>query len=419
MLINETHFRPIDTPKMANYRVYHNIRRGRPGGGTAIYVKRNIDHQLLPLPDPLLLETTGISINLEGGGSIHLYAVYNPPARVLPVDDLEALLRTNQPVIIAGDLNSKHPAWNSRATNRNGKLLHGLQNTNNILVVGPDEPTHYGTVGRPDVLDVAIIKNVTQFFTLDVLDELSSDHNPLALHLGDDHDEEPAVPTRRINWAQFGDVVNSFTGQVPSLSTVAEVDAAITSFQSNLKQALDASTHNTPQRRQANNLPIELHQSIRERRRAKKEYQRTLLPGHKRILRILSAQVRAELDILRNDRWQELLLSIADDNNTVWRISKNLRKKKIHYPPIHGQNGMAYSDQDKAEAFADSLELQCSPKYINADIEHIEQVHRTNRRYFNNTPDEDPIDPVTPGEVRAILKRSKPKKAPGQDGITN
>ncbi|CAH1384628.1 unnamed protein product, partial [Tenebrio molitor] len=43
-------------------------------------------------------------------------------------------------------------------------------------------------------------------------------------------------------------------------------------------------------------------------------------------------------------------------------------------PPIHGTRGLVFSDDEKAETFADSLELQCRPNIADADLDHIEEV---------------------------------------------
>lgn len=44
-------------------------------------------------------------------------------------------------------------------------------------------------------------------------------------------------------------------------------------------------------------------------------------------------------------------------------------------PPAHGNNGEVYADADKAGAFADSLELSCSPNFDeDLDLDHVERM---------------------------------------------
>ncbi|GLV46074.1 hypothetical protein CBL_05160 [Carabus blaptoides fortunei] len=57
-----------------------------------------------------------------------------------------------------------------------------------------------------------------------------------------------------------------------------------------------------------------------------------------------------------------------------------LRKKRTIIPPIHTPNGNVHSNQEKAEAFADRLELQTSLNYVNVDLDHVENTVRIVRR---------------------------------------
>ncbi|GJQ88807.1 hypothetical protein Trydic_g14812, partial [Trypoxylus dichotomus] len=49
-----------------------------------------------------------------------------------------------------------------------------------LLVIGPDEPTHIHEVSNTtDVLDIAVVKNLTAQISLEVLHDPSSDHLPI------------------------------------------------------------------------------------------------------------------------------------------------------------------------------------------------------------------------------------------------
>jgi hypothetical protein len=61
--------------------------------------------------------------------------------------------------IIAGDLNSKHPLWNSRRTNAVGLIFYNYLLQNDYSILAPNNPTHFPSSKkyRPDVLDIAIV----------------------------------------------------------------------------------------------------------------------------------------------------------------------------------------------------------------------------------------------------------------------
>src|SRR5699024_4657183 len=130
------------------------------------------------------VEATGIAIQTANHGSLKMYAVYCPPAAVMMEEDLEALLDERGSIIVAGDLNAKHTTWNSRRNNTRGTALFNFTSGRNVEVLGPNEPTHHGGIGQPDVLDIVIVKDLALEAHLDVVNDLSSDHLPVLLRLG-------------------------------------------------------------------------------------------------------------------------------------------------------------------------------------------------------------------------------------------
>jgi len=100
--------------------------------------------------------------------------------------DVDNLLDTDLPTILAGDWNAKHPLWNSQRTNAAGLTLLNHMEENDYLIVAPDTPTHHPDQRhhQPDVLDIVILKNNhLQYELCNFSDELSSDHSPVILTL--------------------------------------------------------------------------------------------------------------------------------------------------------------------------------------------------------------------------------------------
>jgi hypothetical protein len=99
-------------------------------------------------------------------------------------------------------------------------------------------------------------------------------------------------------------------------------------------------------------------------------------------------------------------------------MAKALRSDKKPIPPIHSTLGLVFSDDEKADAFADSLELQCRPNIVDADLDHIEQIEHEVEIILSGQ-DDTPMTPASPEEVRGIIGSLKVKKAPGPDKIPN
>ena len=84
---------------------------------------------------------------------------------------------------MAGDLNTKHVDWDSRLTMKRGKHLRDYADENSCLVFGPETPTTnpYNPSATPDVLDIALTKDVLFLVYLTSCSALSSDHLPLLI----------------------------------------------------------------------------------------------------------------------------------------------------------------------------------------------------------------------------------------------
>ncbi|GJQ75208.1 hypothetical protein Trydic_g9810 [Trypoxylus dichotomus] len=130
----ETHLRASNRLSLPNFRVYRTDREDARGGGTAIPIKSTIEHYPDLALDLINTEATAVTVNLAalGGRSI---------------SDLR------HPVILAGDLNAKHPSWNSRGTNASGICLRRVPSTT--------EPSSPGSP-RPDTGEEPAPKTVTE-----------------------------------------------------------------------------------------------------------------------------------------------------------------------------------------------------------------------------------------------------------------
>ena len=98
-------------------------------------------------------------------------AAYLSPSRTLIGEDMDACFGGGMPVLMAGDLNAKHVAWNSRLSTRRGKLLRDYADGNSCLIFGPDSPNTnpYNTSATPYVLDNVITVDLPSSVASDFL----------------------------------------------------------------------------------------------------------------------------------------------------------------------------------------------------------------------------------------------------------
>jgi hypothetical protein len=98
-----------------NYNLYRIDRHPERKGGTAIAVRKGTptDKWICLL---VSIETTGLCIPI-GNCEVLLSAVYKSPNRTWCDTDIIELLMFLNECILAGDLNAKHPFWNSTLSN--------------------------------------------------------------------------------------------------------------------------------------------------------------------------------------------------------------------------------------------------------------------------------------------------------------
>jgi len=107
-------------------------------------------------------------------------STYPPPAAPVVRTYLDKIFSAFTSVVLVGDLNSKHIAWNCSSVNTNGKALLTYCIDNKLSIHYPDRPTRFPHNSSPSVLDTALTKlcSVSKPLAAPVL---SSDHNPIYL----------------------------------------------------------------------------------------------------------------------------------------------------------------------------------------------------------------------------------------------
>lgn len=441
LLIQETFLKAYHrTPNIANYRTVRNDRTARHKGGTLIYFKKSLHCTDITPPDLSRLEVSICRLAMTEHQSITIVSAYCPPTpsddQTTIADDLRALLGLSDSVIIAGDLNAKHHAWNSNTTTTRGRILFNLCESLNFDVVAPMQPTHYPhfTEHRPDVLDVALLKNVNlRLHSIEALHELDSDHRPVLMELASrkgplDPDRPP--PTKIVtDWRRLSEDLKSSSEQLNSIpdeiGSPTVMTAAIGSFTEHVHSAVDRCSR----RVEATSfhrfkLPDDVRALVTEKNAAIRAYSAFPCDANKAHMRNLQRAVKERTDELRNARWDKTLSELEPTHLAFWQLQRRLKSDEVaSTPPLtRPDKSIAFEDDEKAECLADSLESQCSPSTQPIDQAHLSKVNAEVDRRSSLPPTEDPdnpLPPVTPDEVLDIIKNLNPRKAPGPDGITN
>lgn len=423
LLINETHLNPSQTPKLSNYTLYRNDRLHTRGGGTAIFVKSKIAHKHNITPTLSSIESTSITIYTKHSGPLRINSIYHRPQDKLDPNDLDALLVGHTPTILAGDFNSKHSDWNSRITNTNGRILRKYANTHpEISIAGPIAPTHFPNTGvRPDVLDIALLHKLPWIYSIETINDLGSDHNPVLLTLNQLTTPMPTRKSIKTDWTYFTHRVGEKTIIPRNISDGPELDKAVDNFAEIIISSITDASKTLPERSPLNlkrDLPIEIQELISTKNNLRRHWHRNPNPSVKKTINKIQSLIRKKLSELAHSTWNKKIQEINPQDGSLWKLCKSLQANPSPNHPIHTKNGLIFDDQDISEAFADSLEIQFSPSSKHADPVHIAKVNRQIDTIFDSLPGTN-VHFTTPSEVRRVIKNRSNKKAPGPDGITN
>lgn len=231
-LISETHLKANKDLKFPNYSTYRKYR-DTIGGGVAIIIQKSLPHYQLPnTTNDTRLEQTGVKILLPNNKNINIHSIYSPPSAKLDENELEVIFNTNCPVIAAGDYNSKNITWNCNTTNENGRRLEQYATNRKLEIIAPKEPTHYPSNGmsNPDILDIALIKNITQQLQMHAEKNLTSDHTPVFLNIS--LKTELDINTIKFtNWIKFK---TDYQMEIPGIIKPYQLENAIAKFENHI-----------------------------------------------------------------------------------------------------------------------------------------------------------------------------------------
>jgi len=245
---------------------------------------------------------------------------------------------------------------------------------------------------------------------------LSSDHSPIILTLSSTILRKQAAPkltNKFTNWDLFRKEVSDNINLQIRLKTPYELEEAVDSFTNLLTQAAKTATPvSTHSRHEFDSYPKEIVDLIKERRKARHRWQQSRDPRHKTVFNNLCKMVKKRIYEHNNDSFNHFVASLGATKDTdykLWKVARKTRKPPNHTPPLRRPNNTwARSDEERAETYAEHLEMVFQPNDLVTDVvPDIQPAQGKEVRIFS------------PTEIRNTIKvKLDPKKAPGHDQIT-
>ena len=355
-----------------------------------------------------------------------LVNIYNPSDNDILAKVHDQLLKTidylrNQhqdsiSIIVAGDFNSHHPAWNpqhyTRHDSSGDELIDLAVDLQLSLLLPPGTVTFPNAGTTIDLIwGSTDLKNKTLKCGIATEHDIGSDHYPIATVIT--ANLQTFSPTYRYNyvktdWDNFDKLLKA---QLPSLQTTLATNKAIDSYTKCLVTALQSAIEqSTPRKRPSPHskrwwLP-ELTTLRREVNKLRNIYRRSLHPAAERAWKEKDQKYIKELAKAKQRKWKEYVESV--DKESIWTIKKYLLNEftPLHIPTI---NNTATTNDEKATIFKQTFFPPPPPADL-SDIPSTESMYPPEVP-FNST--------ISLHQIRNAVNFASGKKAPGPDEIPN
>lgn len=334
-LLQETFLKSSHRYSIPGYVVYRNDRTPGSGGGTAVLVRKNITHNVLPSSRLNNIEHTSIQIETSSD-PIKVTSLYRKCSTHQP-DEFLSLVADNSPYIIGGDFNAHHPLWEHSNITPPGRHIVELAGLLGFGLALPDYPTFYPNNNRTEgILDFFILNKINRPAKIRVLNELDSDHRPIILTLGNCHAIEiPLIHfNKKTDWKKYEDYLITSTGPVPGIRTPEQLEEAVLKFTRDITSAYEhATTVLPPSQNRDYSFPVHLQTQITIKNRLNRRARTSRDPFDKSEANRARREVREAVKAWKAERWESLLANQRLEGPTdIWRLSRTLSGKGSDRP---------------------------------------------------------------------------------------
>lgn len=199
------------------------------------------------------------------------------------------------------------------------------------------------------------------------------------------------------------------------LQSPDDLDSTMDKLINLLQEAALQSTPPQVPQDNVNDLPLEIKQLLKEKRKARAIWHRSRNPADKTKFNHLTNKLKTKLKQMREESFKEYLNKLNKYDQSIWKPIKNARKPKAYIPPIRQTTPQlgpwAKSDAEKAELFAQHFSNIFTPHTDDIDHEMEQNLARISETGLQ-------ITLTTPREIQKEIKLLGLKKAPGIDKIT-
>ena len=267
--------------------------------------------------------------------------IYISPTEQATTAQFQHLLdQLPQPFILIGDMNARSQSWGDSVLNSQGRVIEEVLFRTDCSLLNGNEPTHFHSqTASLSNIDLAIASgDALNSFTWKPCDDTyGSDHFPILL--SELHPSTPALPnpTTKYNfdkadWNHFYCATSIHPDQYNSIT---EPDELMKTFNSLI---INAALNTIPTTIPTHKYPVpwwneDCKKAYKERKKARRRYQRTKSVADKIALNKTSAIARRTMRLARKSSWQDFISSISSETpiDRIWKKINKISQKSRRF----------------------------------------------------------------------------------------
>ncbi|KAG5684921.1 hypothetical protein PVAND_014129 [Polypedilum vanderplanki] len=382
-------------------------------GGVLLLIRNSIPHKFYSNISYDYAE--GVSIKIAN--SFIVSSIYCSPSvsRNKSKIFFKKLSEIPGPHLIGGDFNAKNISWNNSSSDLKGSDIFNIFSNKNYKFHSPDSVTHIPYIGNPSCIDFAISRNVSGITNLKVINDLSSDHLPIIFKINShiSKNESFAFNFKKANWKKINEFVHINCLAINNnIISNRNIDECILQIEKLLKNSLIKfvpKKNNNHSVRYKYSSEIDL--LIKERNHLRNQYKKTAINHFRSLFYQINRLIRSRIAQHKLELFKDKLASLSTRDNSIFSLTKALKKKKCSIPPLIGSSNLVYSDEDKANSLANTFK---NNHLIVNSIDPV--VRRSINKITNNFDLSVPFDEESIVDTLCSLNV---KKAVGFDKIPN
>jgi hypothetical protein len=211
---------------------------------------------------------------------------------------------------------------------------------NNYSYISSGTPTHWPTdpAKIPGLLDFFVTKGISPGYP-DIVPsfDLSTDHTPIIATISSSvtirHNTQ-RLHNYKTNWEKYREEITNTINLKIKLKTKEDLELAIETLTKIMQQAATQSTPPLEPQKRFNNIPLEIKQLLREKRKARAMWHQTHIPTDKTRYNQLTNKLKAKLKQMRDASFTDYIHSLRRYDYSIWKPIKNKRKPNVASPPI-------------------------------------------------------------------------------------